>query len=51
MITNKRDLANKLSNNGKINFSEISKKLHKTIEMWISYGDVKKNNNIVIGNF
>ncbi len=51
MIKNKRDLALALNNGGIVEVANISKKLSRIVEMWISYGDIKKVNNSLIGNF
>ena len=51
MIKNKRDLANRLDNEGRIELTNVSKALNKVIQIWISSGDVKLNNNTLIGNF
>lgn len=40
MIRSKRELANAIYDNKKIEICNISKKLHRTIEMWARYGDI-----------
>jgi len=50
-IINKRDLAITLSNNRSVNIVNVSKRLHSTIKMWESYGDVKIQNDKIIGCF
>ena len=51
MIRNRRDLANALSKNGKVESGNISKALTRIINLWVSYGSVEKVGNIYIGRF
>jgi hypothetical protein len=47
-ITNKRELAIKIGNNEKIELSSISKKLNRIVELWISYKEIKIENNYLV---
>lgn len=51
MIKNKRDLAIALNNGGKVEMSKVSKRLFKTVDMWVSYKDCKIENGFVIGTY
>ena len=41
-INSRKELANALNNGNAVDFSLISKRLTRVVEMWLSYGDVKK---------
>ena len=46
LIINRRELAVKLSKQG-VNLNEISKKLNRTVEMWVSRKECKIENGIL----
>lgn len=51
MITNKAKLAQILSNGGRIELAQISKRLDRIVEMWIGYKSVVIENEYLIGRF
>jgi len=50
-IISRRELANALNNGGKVRIDNVSKKLNRVIEMWISYNDIKREGNFLIGTY
>ena len=50
-INIRKELANALSNGNAVDFSLISKRLARVVEMWLGYGDVKKVGNNLVGTF
>lgn len=51
MVKNKRDLAVALSNNGKVYMSDVSWKLNRIVDLWISTNSIKKSGICLVGNF
>ncbi len=51
MITNRRDLAIALENGKEVHIDNVSKKLNRIIEMWISYKDIKREGSFLIGTY
>ena len=51
MIKSRKELAIALTDNNKVEISRISKRLSRIVDMWISSGSIKKENNSLIGNF
>jgi len=51
MIKNKRELATFLNNGGRVEIKNVSKKLNRIINLWISYKDIKIEDNFLIGMF
>ena len=50
-INSRKELANALNNGNAVDFSLISKRLARVVEMWLGYGDVKKVGNNLVGTF